>query len=86
MEGVTGVLRESRVFPEAMVEMAHTGESSGNLDNMLLRIASSLEEEATHAINIMMVVVPVIIYLAVAFYIASIIIGFYTGYFRQLSL
>jgi len=64
--------------------MAVTGETSGKLDEMLLRTASSLESEANTAINRVLVAVPVIIYLAVAMYIAYLIISFYIGYFENI--
>ncbi len=84
-EGIAGVLKKTGIFPATMIEMALTGERSGKIDEMLLRIGSSLEDEANTAINILLVVLPVLIYLAVAAYIAYIIISSYVGYFQNIS-
>ena len=81
-EGIAGVLKRTGIFPDMMIEMALTGERSGKIDEMLLRIALSFEEEANTVINRLLVVLPVLIYLAVALYIAYIIISFYSGYFQ----
>ncbi len=83
-EGIAGVLEKTAVFPNTVIEMAVTGERSGKLDEMLLRTASSLESEANSAINKLLVVLPVIIYLVVAIYMAYIIISSYLDYFGNI--
>ena len=83
-EGIAEVLRKTGIFPYTVIEVALTGEKSGKIDEMLLRIASSLEDEATTAINTLLVIAPVVIYLAVALYIAWVIISFYVGYFQKI--
>ena len=83
-EGIAGVLQKTGIFPDTVIEMALTGEKSGKIDEMLLRVASNLENEATTAINRLLIILPVVIYLAVALYIAYIIISFYLGYFEAI--
>ena len=83
-EGIAGVLKRARIFPDTVIEMALTGERSGKIDEMLLRIAASLENDATTTINVLLVVIPVVIYLGVALYIACIIIGFYLHLFQDI--
>ncbi len=82
-EGIAGVLKRAGVFPDTVVEMALTGERSGKIDEVLLHIASSFEDEAAAAINTLLVILPIVIYLAVASYIAYIIISFYAGHFQE---
>lgn len=81
-EGISGVLKKAEIFPEVLIEMAFTGEKSGCIDETLLKAASSLEDEANASAKVLLIVVPIIAYLAAALYIAYIIITFYMGYFQ----
>ena len=83
-EGISGVLKKAGIFPEVLIEMALTGEKSGCIDETLLKIASSIEDEANASANVVLIVVPVIAYLAVTLYIAYIIISFYLGYLQAI--
>ncbi|MCD5401637.1 type II secretion system F family protein [candidate division NPL-UPA2 bacterium] len=83
---VTEVLQESKVFPEMVIQMVNTGEETGKMEGMLSKVSSYCEDKAEAAITILNNVVPVILYLAVAGYVAFIVISFYAGYFQELGI
>lgn len=68
-----------------IIEMLSAGEQSGKIDAMLDKIAEYYEEESDTIVKRILIFLPVLIYLVVAFYIASIIIRFYVGYFSQID-
>jgi len=70
-------------FPAAFVNMIATGEESGQLSGMLANTADYYENEAEPALKRMAVVLPIIIYIAVAAYIGYEIIKFYSALFQQ---
>jgi general secretion pathway protein F len=53
-ESLAAPLRRSGVFPPMLVQMAAVGEKSGQLEEMLLRVASAYEHQADIAINSML--------------------------------
>lgn len=84
-KNLTEVFRKTRFFPSMVIEMLHAGEESGKIGSMLDKVAEYYEEESETTIKRIIIILPVIVYLAVALYIASIIIRFYTGYFNQIN-
>ena len=85
-KGVTEVLQESKVFPEMIIQMVNAGEEAGKIEGMLSKVSSYYEDKANTAITILNNVVPVILYLAVAGYVAFIVISFYIGHFQELGI
>lgn len=83
---VTEVLQKSQVFPEMVIQMVNTGEEAGKMEGMLSNVSSYCEDKAEAAITILNNVVPVILYLAVAGYVAFKVISFYAGYFQDLGI
>ncbi|MCG9894247.1 MAG: type II secretion system F family protein, partial [Fimbriimonadaceae bacterium] len=67
-----------------VLEMIRTGEMTGNIDEMLTKTAEYYEDEGALRAKQFATIFGVVVFLAVAVYIASIIIGFYTGHFRSL--
>jgi type IV pilus assembly protein PilC len=82
---LTLAFKKVRFFPSMVIEMLSAGEESGRIDDMLDKIAEYYEAESDAIIKRIVVILPVIVYLAVALYIGSIIIRFYTGYFNQID-
>jgi type IV pilus assembly protein PilC len=72
----------SGFFPGMFVGMVQTGETSGNLDDILNKAADFYEEEALHATIQLTVILGVVLLLVMGVLIAIRIIGFYTGYFQ----
>jgi type II secretory pathway component PulF len=69
-------------FPSAMVALLRTGEESGQISKMLGNSAAYYENQAETAMRRVAVVLPVLIYLAVAIYIAYHIVSFYMGLYQ----
>lgn len=78
-KGVTGVLEQSGLLPGRLLSMVHAGEESGSVDDALIYAADDLEKGASTLMDRLAVILPVVIYLGVALYIAGIIIRFYAG-------
>jgi type II secretory pathway component PulF len=77
----TETLRDTNAFNPIVLDMVATGETTGNLDHMLGRMAEFYEGESTTKTTQLGYLSGVIIGLLVAIYIGYIVINFYTGYF-----
>ncbi len=82
---LTSAFQKVRFFPNLVIEMLSAGEESGRIGNMLDKIGEYYETESDTIIQRIVVILPVIVYLVVALYIASIILRFYVGYFGQID-
>lgn len=72
-------------MPDIVIDMFSTGEISGKLDETIEKATWHLQQEVNLAVEAILKIIPVIVYLIVAMYVASIIISFYTGYFSQIT-
>ena len=77
-ESLSEAFQCSRLFDPMFVNMVATGEESGRLDEMLDKVAEYSEGQAETAIEALLKIVPLVIYLAVAAYAAMAIIGAFT--------
>jgi type IV pilus assembly protein PilC len=75
-------LRAAKIFPESFVNSFAIGEETGDIDQILTKVAEYYEFEADKAFKAILSATPIIIYLFVAAYIGYIVISFYTGYFK----
>jgi len=75
-------LEASRFFPPMFLGMVATGESSGNLDGMLAKAADFYDEESSHAVQQLVVILGVVLLLAVGILVAFKIFSFYAGLFN----
>lgn len=82
---LTSAFKKVRFFPSMVIEMLSAGEESGKIDDMLEKIAEYYEAESDTVIKRIVIILPILVYLAVALYIAHIIISFYIGYFNQIN-
>ena len=78
---ITETLRSTGAFNPIVMDMIATGETTGNLDQMLNKMAEFYEEEAATKSTQVATIVGVFLGLCVAIYIGIIVINFYTGYF-----
>ncbi len=83
-EGITGILKASGLMPGMLLDLVYTGEESGTVDDSLIYIADTLEKDAETLMARLVILLPVIIYLVVAAYIASIILRFYAGLYGDI--
>lgn len=72
--------RRTGVVPPLVVDMLQTGESTGNIDSMMDKVAEYYEQETDVKSGQAVVVLSVGVYLLIALWIASMIIGFWQGY------
>ncbi|MCZ7579708.1 MAG: type II secretion system F family protein [Fimbriimonadaceae bacterium] len=79
-ESITEVFAGTGAFSPIVLDMTRTGETTGNLDQMLLKLADYYEDDSkTRAIQ-MGYVLGVIALLIVAVYVAYVVITFWVGY------
>ena len=74
-ESIARPLQRSGLFPSLLVQMIRVGESTGRLDEMLLRSAAMHEAEARVTLDRLVSVLPVIMILAIACVIGFIVAG-----------
>ena len=72
-------------FPEDFVALYRTGESTGQLEQNLLHLASLNQERANHQLKLATLIYPSLLFIIVAGGIAYQVISFYAGYFNMLS-
>lgn len=77
--GVTETLVTTGAFSPIVIDMMRTGESTGNLDGMLHKVADYYEEDSKVRATQMGHVFGVFIFLCVAVYIGFIVVSFYSG-------
>jgi type II secretory pathway component PulF len=78
-------LSQSAIFPELFVNLYHTGEVTGSLDDTLRRLHVLYREEGSRQLQAVADWTPKIIYFGVALLIAWQVIRFWTGYFNQIN-
>jgi type II secretory pathway component PulF len=83
-EGLSKAFRDSGVFPLHLISMIATAERSGSIAQTLNTIAVYSEKENETAIGVLTRIVPVVVYILVAGFIALRVITFYTGYFGRI--
>ncbi len=83
-EGITGVIRHSGLLSGGFLDVIYTGEESGTVDDALLYVSENLEQEADVLMQRAAIVLPLLLYIAVAVYIGYIIISFYAGLYGDI--
>jgi type IV pilus assembly protein PilC len=78
---ITQTLTASGFFQPMFLGMVSTGETSGNLDQMLDKAAAFYEEEAQHSTVQLVTILSVVLLLVAAILVAIKIISFYTGFY-----
>ncbi|MCA1997050.1 MAG: type II secretion system F family protein [Armatimonadetes bacterium] len=82
---VSDVLIEAGVFSPVVLDMVRTGESTGNMDQMLLKLAEYYEDEASTMAKRNAVLFGVLAFLLVAAFIGYLVFSFYSGYASYLQ-
>jgi len=75
----------THVFSAKALTLLSAGEKSGSIDSALNRIAVYANQENETAINLLLTVIPVVIYLAVAGYVGFRVVSFYSEYFSKIT-
>ncbi len=82
---VSDVLIEAGVFSPIVLDMVRTGESTGNMDQMLLKLSEYYEDEASTMAKRNAVLLVVLAFLLVAAFIGYLVFSFYSGYASYLQ-
>ncbi|HEX8549968.1 MAG TPA: type II secretion system F family protein [Abditibacteriaceae bacterium] len=72
---MTAALQSTGQFPPVALQMMHTGEASGRIDEQLSKVADFLEADAETAVKQAVKAMSILIYLAVAAYIGMTVIS-----------
>jgi type II secretory pathway component PulF len=78
--GITETFKQTGAFNPIVIDMVHTGETTGNLDQMLSKMADYYEGEAEVRAQKTGQMVGVMLGLIVAIYIGYLVINFYMSY------
>lgn len=79
-QSLSSVFRQTGVMPPLVLDMLSTGESTGGVDAMMDKVAEYYEQETDVKSHQAVIALSVGVYLLVALWIASMIIGFWQGY------
>ncbi len=82
--GIAETLRSTKAFSPIVLDMIQTGETTGNLDQMLGNVADFYQDEGKTRATQTGYVVGVLVALCVMVYIGYIIITFYMGYYGNM--
>lgn len=82
---LTQAFEESGIFPAEVVDMVSTGETSGNIDGMLNKAAEYLDDSTQRTMQVILRLVPVLVYLIIAAIIGYSIISGYLQYWAQID-
>jgi type IV pilus assembly protein PilC/MSHA biogenesis protein MshG len=83
--GLAATFRESRAFSPIVLDMIQTGETTGNVEEMLTKMAEFYEDEAQTKSTQVANFTGVLIGLGVGVYIGFIVISFWTQYAQGLQ-
>ena len=81
---LTEALRLTKLFPEMVLQLVHTGEQAGSLSQMLEKAAEMLGQQLNEAINRLFAILPVFLFLCVAVYAGYMIITTFTKIYAPL--
>lgn len=76
-ESIVGPMRESRVFPPMVVGMVDVGEQTGNVAEMLVKIADTYDEEVDVAVQGLTAIIEPIMIITLAFIVGFIVIAMF---------
>lgn len=84
-EGISSPMRESGVFDEIVVNMVDVGEQTGELDNMLLRVADNYEKQLDRRINNMFKVLEPALLILMAIFVGFIVVALFVPLLKIMS-
>ncbi len=83
--GISETFASTGAFSPLVLDMARTGETTGNMDQMLTKVAEFYEDEGQTQAQQSAKIIGVVCLLLVAAYVAYILVTFYGGYFGGLG-
>ena len=76
-EGVSGPLKETKIFPEMVVSMLEVGEETGKMAELLEKIADTYDEEVDNAVDALTSIIEPIMIVGMAVVVGTIVIGMF---------
>ena len=83
-ETLTSTLSKISYFPLETIDLVSAGEESGKLDDMFLQLAKNYQAESNATIQKLLIIMPILLYLAIAGYIAYFVISSYIEHFNKI--
>jgi general secretion pathway protein F/type IV pilus assembly protein PilC len=78
-------LSDWRCFPPDFVALYRTGETAGQLEQNLFRLATQFEQQSARALSLATKIYPAALFLVVAAGVAYFVISIYAGYLKMLT-
>lgn len=75
---------ESRAWPRLLIEAIRTGEAAGRLEETLAGAARGLRQEVDRRAEVLLTVVPIVVYLVAAVYVAWVVITTFTSIYSAI--
>lgn len=85
-ERLADLMKESNIFPPLSVQMVATGEETGHLDEMLLRLADAYDRETTASTKVIMSLLAPMLILLVAGFVGFILMAMILPIFQLSSV
>ncbi len=82
---VAAALEKTGAFPKPMLRALLVGEESGQLDQQLRRLAEEYRTTAMKRLDTIADWIPKLVYLGILIYIGREIVGYYSGYLKQVE-
>jgi type IV pilus assembly protein PilC len=76
-EGVSGPLKETKIFPEMVVSMLEVGEETGKMAELLEKIADTYDEEVDNAVDALTSIIEPIMIVGMAIVVGTIVVGMF---------
>ena len=76
-EGVSGPLKDTKVFPEMVISMLEVGEETGKMAELLEKIADTYDEEVDNAVDALTSIIEPIMIVGMAVVVGTIVVGMF---------
>jgi type IV pilus assembly protein PilC len=80
-KNLVGLFRENKIFPTMMVQMISAGEETGELDQMLSKVADFYEDEVEHSVNRLTSLIEPVMMMGLAVIVGGVVISMYLPIF-----
>jgi len=79
-------MQQTNVFPNMVIQMASIGEESGSLDEMLLKVAESYEEEVNNSVDALSSLLEPLIIVFIGGVVGTMVIAMYLPIFKMAAV
>jgi type IV pilus assembly protein PilC len=79
-------MQQTNIFPSMVIQMAAIGEEAGSLDEMLIKVAESYEEEVNNAVDALSSLLEPLIIVIIGVLVGGMVIGMYLPIFKMAAV